>query len=171
MVLTASLSREEYLSAMKDMMSPHTEFGVERFTGFFLGSWFYVTHHGDYQWNRKITCQKNAALGRVNQSENGCEIHFIRFRGPLCPMVALSLFLMGFLMGVVMCAFSGLAEELGFRTCLLVCLAAVGIPLAIMLPLCTLFESMTSESEDGRRRLLSLLHDPVNPYESLPKIP
>lgn len=170
MVFASSLSREEYLSALKEMMSAHTEFGVERFTGFFLGPWFYVTHHGDYQWNRKITCQKNAALGRVKQTENGCKIHFLRFRGPLCPMVILSLFLFGVVVAVVSGACVGLMEELGIGPSLLVCLAVVGISLAMILPVATLFESMTAESEDGRRMLLSLLHDPVHPYENLPYI-
>lgn len=170
MVLTSSLSRGEYLSAMKDMMSAHAEFGVERFTGFFLGPWFYVTHHSAYQWNRKISSQKNAALGRVKQTESGCKIHFLRFRGPLCPLVALSLLLAGFAVAVVSSAYVGLVEELGIRDSLLVCLAVVGISLALILPIATLFECMTEESEDGRRMLLSLLHDPVHPYENLPHI-
>lgn len=170
MVLTSSLSREKYLSAMKEMMSAHTEFGVERFTGFFLGSWFYVTHHGGYEWNRKITSQKNAALGRVKQTETGCEIYFLRFRGSLCPMYSLTLFLIGFAVAVVSCAYAGLVAEFGFGSSLLVCLAVVGISLALILPVATLFECMTTESEDGRRMLLSLLHDPVHPYETLPYI-
>lgn len=171
MVFESSLSRDEYLSALKEMMSAHTEFGVERFTGFFLGSRLYITHHGDYQWNRKITCHKNAALGFVKQTPTGCEIHFTLFRGLLCPAVAFSLFLIGYLISVALFAFSGFPGEFGIRSCLLICLAIVGITLAIMLPVYTLFEAMISESEDGRRMLLSLLQDPVHPYENLPNIP
>ena len=86
MIIRNHLSPKEYLSAMKGRMSGHFELGQERFTGFFLGRLFYVTHHAGYEWNRRITNEKSAALGYVKKVETGCEVHCIRFRGMLCPL-------------------------------------------------------------------------------------
>ena len=86
MVIQNHLSPKEYLSAMKRRMSGHFELGQERYTGFFLGRLFYVTHHAGYEWNRRITNEKSAALGYVKKAEDGCEVHSIRFRGMLCPL-------------------------------------------------------------------------------------
>ena len=61
MVYHSSQNAKDYLQAMKQQMSGHFQFGVERYTGFFFRNCFYVTHHAGFEWNRKITNQKNAA--------------------------------------------------------------------------------------------------------------
>lgn len=165
MILSSELSKRAYLSALKEAMSPHTDFGVERFTGFFLGSCFYVTHHADFEWNRKYTNQKNAAIGYVKQTENGCEVRFLRFRGMLCPMIFLPYFLILEAIAV-MYFLSGQAAQDGIVAPVLYPLVIVALPLIE-----TFFESLTEESETGRRMLLSLLCNPSDPYDNFPDIP
>lgn len=171
MKLHSALAKEKYLSALKDRMSDHTDFGVERFTGFFLSSCFYVTHHAGYEWNRKYTNQKNAALGYVKSAENGCEVHFIRFRGAMCPAVFLPMFLIAYVCFFALFCYSGLTAEYGIGTSSLISLGIIGIPFAIAVPITTFFECMTEKSEEGRKCLISLLYDPCDPYAKLPYIP
>lgn len=144
-------------------MSAHSDFGRERFTGFFAGRFFYVTHHAGYVWNQKFSNQKNAAMGYVKRAENGCEVRFRRFRGALCPMILLPLFL--FFYAVCLAAFllNGMLEVQSLGNTMLICLALVGGTLAIILPLETFFESLTEESVLGRQTLLALLEDPQDP--------
>lgn len=165
MILSSELSKHAYLSALKGAMSSHTDFGVERFTGFFLGSCFYVTHHAGFEWNRKYTNQKNAAMGYVKQTENGCEVRFLRFRGMLCPMIFLPYFLILEAI-VVMYFLSGQAAQDGIVAPVLYTLVIVALALIE-----TFFEGLYEESGTGRRMLLSLLHAPSDPYDDFPDIP
>ncbi len=171
MRIQSALSKEKYLSSLKGKMSGHMEWGSKRFTGFFLGSCFYVTHHAGFEWNRRYTNQKNAALGYVKQTETGSEVHFVRFRGAMCPMVFLPLFLLFYGVFSAMFFYIGMQELYGIGGALLIPLGIVVIPFAIALPLETFFECMTDESEKGRRLLLSMLCDPSDPKANLPYIP
>ena len=163
MFLHSSLTKKEYLQALRDNMEGHFAFGCERFTGFFIGNCFYVTHHAGYEWNRRITNQKNAAMGYVKECEDGCHIHFLRFRGAMCPLVFLPLFL---LMGLIF-TLSPLAK--GYTHLFL-----WGLVFAIMTIgalFSALVESMTEQGEDGRRSLLSMLVDPNDPYKNYDYLP
>ncbi len=161
MVFSSSLSPKTYLSAMGNHMGEFLDFGSQRFTGFSLGPVFYVTFHSGFEWNRRITNQKNAALGYVKAVETGCEVRFLRFRGFLCPLQFLLYLVLSEL--IVLC--SGIAPEIGFWPAM-----AVGFDINLFLaPLETLMESMTDESEEGRRTLLSFLQDPSDPYGNYAK--
>ena len=163
MRITSPLPQKAYLTAMKDQMDGHFNFGTERFTGFFLGSCFYVTHHSGYEWNRKYTNQKNAAMGYVRKAEEGCEVRFIRFRGLLCP----SQFLLEVLL-LVLCWISiMLAEGIWIPNAFLIGLGISFAVTTISAPIATLFESLTERSEEGRRILLAFLLDPTDPFSYL----
>ena len=146
---------KEYLANLKFNMSSHFEFGCERFTGFFLGRLFYVTYHSGYEWNRRITNQKNAAMGYVKRTENGCEVRFLRFRGALCPLVFIPSYLPILLMILYLNNWGAYAPD-EFRFLMIV----YHIMIAIIALISTVIESMTERSEDGRRTLLSTLMDP-----------
>ncbi len=156
-------SKAKYLYHMRENMSGHMELGAERFTGFFLGSWFYVTYHSGYEWNRRYTNQKNAAMGYVKDTEGGCEVHFSRFRGTLCPMQFLSL--------VLVCEVFFLLQMLFSQVFLPQFLWMPLALAAVCAPISTLFESMTEKSEEGCRTLLSFLMDPEDPYGLYSKLP
>lgn len=159
MFLHSSLTKKEYLQALRDNMEGHFELGCERFTGFFIGNCFYVTHHAGYEWNRRITNQKNAAMGYVKECEGGCHVHFLRFNGALCPIVFLNWMLLATLF-VLVSGTTTIGQACLFYGCFLV--AA---------PISALFESFTQDSIEGRRSLLSLLIDPNDPYKNYDYLP
>ena len=152
MRIESPLTPKEYLSAMKDNMSGHLELGQERFTGFFLGRLFYATYHSGYEWNRRITNQKNAAMGYVKRTNAGCEVRFLRFRGAMCPLVFLPFLLCMLAMGII----EGAPNDIMASTIISL------VVTVILAPILTLIESMTIQSEDGQRALLSMLVDPTD---------
>ena len=164
MKIHSSLSKKAYLHAMKDYMSGHFDFGSERFTGFFLGPCFYVTYHSGFEWNRKITNQKNAAVGFVKAADDGCNVHFLRFKGALCPLVFLPLLITMLLISPVIGDYNA-----GADLALKAQIAFWGT--IICAPIITFFEALTQRSEEGRRALLSLLTDPSDPYANMKYIP
>lgn len=165
MVYHSSQSAQNYLQAMKQQMSGHFEFGQERFTGFLLGKFFYVTHHAGFEWNRKITNQKNAAMGFVQQEETGCSVHFVRFRGLLCPLHFLSTFLTVLPLSIILALSKG--NGLSLDAMFYICVAVM----VVFAPVHTLIECCTKKSDIGRRTLLSLLKNPADPYEQYKYIP
>ena len=157
MRISSTLSPKEYIYAIKAQMSGHMEFGIERFTGFFLGRLFYVTYHSGYEWNRRITNQKNAAIGYIRRTENGSEIRFLRFRGALCPLVFIPLYLP--ILAVLL--FMG-SQRIFSADEFLFAMVAYHIMISISVLISTFVECMTERSEDGRKTLLSMLLDPTD---------
>ena len=167
MVIQSPLPKNAYLAAMKGQMEGHFEFGVERYTGFFLGKFFYVTHHTGYDLGQRYSNLKNAAIGYVNKNDNGCEVHFIRFRGLCCPLVFLSVWIV---MGLAL-SFGILFRTQGDMKALSIVWAlAFGATLLGAL-ISTPIESLTYAGEEGRRCLLSLLFDPTDPYANINNVP
>lgn len=162
-IITSSYSPKEYLGSIKENMGGHLEFGAERFTGFFFKNWFHVTHHAGSEWNRRITNQKNAAVGYVKETENGCEVRFLCFKGALVPAQFLSLLVIMIPLILIIALFKGVADESVIRSVLLFVLAAI-FPVALI---GTFFESVTERSEEGKRSLLALLLDPKDPFSYL----
>ena len=150
---------KEYLANLRFNMSSHFEFGCERFTGFFLGRLFYVTYHSGYEWNRRITNQKNAAMGYVKRTDDGCEVRFMRFRGGFCPLVFLPTYLF-----LLICILFFHSENMYSPDDFKFVLIASHVIIAITVSVSTFIESLTTRSEDGRRTLLSML---IDPYDSL----
>ena len=166
MVFHSELSKREYLAAMKSNMSGHLELGVERFTGFFIGNCFYVTHHAGYEWNQRITNQKNTAIGFVKDApadEGGCDIHFIQCKGLLCPLVFLPTFLVVFFIELLALSAAAPFTSETFWTCTIVLLIAS----ALYSPIYTLMEASTDGSIQGEKMLLFLLSNPADPYNGI----
>lgn len=147
MTYESSLSVKEHRRWLNRHMEYPFAFFQERFTGFALGPIFYVIHHTEYEFDRKFR-PTNAALGFMRSTENGCRLHFLTFRGLLCPSQFLLLF------------------AITFFFCLLKADDILSMPilLAIMLPIELVYacinafvESLSERSEDGRDKLLYLL--------------
>jgi len=163
MEIKSDLNQADHLQALRVSMDSIFHFGAERFTGFTAGKWFYITHHAGYEWNRRYTNQKNAALGYVVDAEEGCRVKFIRFKGALCPGQFLLLWSIVFL-AVLLSMIAGnvlSADTFGVLFGLTIGAAFVGALLG------TFFESMTERSEEGRRCLLAHLIDPSDPFSYL----
>lgn len=160
MLIHSPLSQKVYLGSLRVNMDSHFDLGSERFTGFFLANCFYVTHHAGYEWNRRITNQKNAAMGYVKKCDNGCEVHFLQFRGALCPLVFIPMLLVCTMLYLLS---TPNMESMQIWLC-------IGV-LSVFAPISALVESFTERSEDGRRSLLSMLADPSDPYKNYRHIP
>ena len=162
-IITSPLSPKEYLDAVKENMGGHCEFGAERFTGFFLGKWFHVTHHAGHEWNRRLTDQKNAAVGYIKETEDGCEVRFLTFKGALIPAQFLLLLVFGAVLTVFMALARGVQDADVIRSILLIMLIAI-FPMALIR---TLFESVTERSDESKRILLAMFLDPKDPFSYL----
>ncbi len=158
--------QDTYLEALRENMGSHFDFSVERFTGFFFGRMFTITHHADFVWNRRITNEKNTAVGFVRKHPEGCEVCFIHVRGLLAPPQFLLYLLIGSAAYLLPIPFySDLPSGL-FPVMLLVSLGITGVIAVIS----AIAESFTEESEAGRKMLFSLLMNPENPYEYINKV-
>lgn len=158
MRIQTSLAPEVYRSAVKERMGSYFSWGAERFTGWFLGHVFYVTHHAGYEWNRRITNQKNAAFGYVRQTENGSEVRCFLFQGVLCPQYLLPYLL---IFGIYLVLTWPVLCESPLLLVLSL-LIIVGMP-----PVMAFIEACTDGSVEGRRNLLGLLIDPTDYFANL----
>lgn len=160
MKLQPKQSAKDYLASLSGRMDSVSNFGTERFTGFHIGKFFYVIHHSEYQYDRRFTNPKNAALGYVKDTENGCEISFLKFKGILCPSQFFLYYIITILLGIIIYGIK-LVNELSLAVVLL----AIYTPLFILIGSVYAFiESMTDRSMDGEAALLALLEDPDNPF-------
>jgi hypothetical protein len=160
LVIHSEKSQEEYLQAIVNRMDSVTRFGEERFTGFRKGKFFYVIHHCGHEWDRRFTNPKNSAIGYAESAEQGCDIHFLKFKGLFCPsqfLLILAVFVLGGFL-------SFLLNSMGTFLDLPLYFAITTPGFLILCALETLFESMTERSMEGEDALLSLLHDPEDPF-------
>ena len=158
MKMQSSLTPKTYLSAIKKRMGSRFAWGSERFTGCFLGRFFYVTHHAGYEWNRRITNQKNTALGYIKATENGSEVRFLHFQGMLCPHFLIPYLLLAAAYLIV--TWPVLAEiPIYFVLSILIILGGPVLE--------TIVESLTDASINGHKCLLGLLIDPSDYFAYL----
>lgn len=152
MTIHSDHPKKTYLQALKRGMDSHFDFLTERVTGFFLGPFFCVTYHSGWEWNRKITNEKNTAIGSVRDEGKGCEVSFINIKGCLAPHYLLGMWLL-----ITICLLISIQTHELELTALL-----ISIPFtAIYSLISALFESMTERSEEGQRELIAILRDPV----------
>ena len=83
--LESALSREDYISALKQTFHSPFQLWDERVCGTVLGSFFSIAYHSPHEWNRKITDEVNRAWGFVKQADGKTQVYFIRGKGNLSP--------------------------------------------------------------------------------------
>lgn len=143
-----------YLYELKQAMGSSTDFGVERFTGLVFGHFFCVTHHCSYEWEYRHTCQKNTAIGVVQNSNQGCAVKYFTTAGELRPQMLIPIYLISIIVSLVFAGNMGIAAYIiGYYT------------LAVVLD--AIIEPMTQASKDGKKSLHALMADPKNPYNNL----
>lgn len=162
MKYTSSLSPGMYLYEMKEHMSSFTEFGIERFTGIIIGSFFSITYHSGHEFNRRVTNEKHRAIGFVRPGENGTEISCIRLAGLTNPLSLIMLFCFCFLCFLI----SGGVEVALMPEILLLC---AGMTLAVALGT-ALTDSLTERGQEGSKILTAFLIDPVDYYSLVNKV-
>ena len=162
-ILESTLSKKEYLAALKGcLMSP---FGIlnERMTGIVVGSFFSVAYYSPYEWNRKITHECNRAWGRVVETEAGTQVRFIRGKGLFSPFWLVALTVLFAIMIVIMASAEtvgqiDLSGEMG-----IVWLMAAGISFAVCL-ITAFHSSVTEQGIEGAGEITRMLRDPGEYY-------
>jgi len=166
MRIQSQMTPDEYISAMQEQMQGHFDFGQERFTGFIFGKVFSVTYHSGYEWNRRISNQKNTALGYVRKTADGSEVRCVCLRALMAP----TQFLLDYCLLLLLSLFSIFFTGVGYFSLLgLFALIALAM-LLVAAPISALVESFTDEGEAGKRTLVSFLLDPSDPYAHYGKI-
>lgn len=161
----SQLPKEEYLKHMKSRMGSFWKWGDERFTGFFLGNFFYVTYHSGYEWNRRITNEKNRAMGFILDRHGSTSVHFIRTRGYGDPFSVISLFLLFFAVCAAMIWFMNLYDKIYyFHEIWLPFALGVSIFETLLIAVSSVFrDGITERGIWGRYMLMALLHHPEDP--------
>ncbi len=83
--LESSLSSKEYLARLRRTFRSPFLICDERVCGIVIGSFFSVAYHSPYEWNRRITSERNRAWGYVKEVDSKSCVSFIRGKGMLSP--------------------------------------------------------------------------------------
>ncbi len=158
----SDLSYYSYISAMKEQMSGFTEFGIERFTGTIIGSFFSVTYHSGHEFNRKITNEKHRAIGFVRPNGTGTQISCIRLAGLTNPLSLIGIFSLFFLLTLL---------KGGLETALMPELLVLNVAFTLVVALATAFtDSITERGQEGSKILTAFLIDPADFYSLVDKV-
>lgn len=162
MNIHSPLSKKTYLNALKERMGSPFRFGSERCCGIFPGGLLYVTHHCSHEWNRRITGERNTAIGIVQRDGEGCRIRCFVVKGLLAPHYLLGLFLF-----CLACCLSALLAG-NLEPSIMIYTLPISLAVSVLTGVGTaLMESLTDESAEGQRILHSILLDPTDPFSYL----
>lgn len=146
----------EYMLAMKEQRSSMMEFGMERFTGVIIGSFFSITYHSGHEFNRRVTNEKHRAIGFARPNGDGTKISCIRLAGLTNPLSLIGMFSFCFLIFLLR---GGM--EFAFTPQVLLISAAMTLVVALVT---ALTDSITERGQEGSRILTAFLIDPVDFY-------
>lgn len=162
MRIASTVPKQEYLAAMRTQIGSFWTFGSERFVGTVLGPFFSVTYCSGSEWNRRITNEKNRAIGYVRSVPEGTEVRCVRLAGMTNPVSLFLYFILYFLM-VCYAAFDVGTTSYGLL--LYVVLAAVCTALTALITALT--DSLTERGQEGHRIVTAFLHDPRDFYGNI----
>ena len=94
MTVDSPLSPADYKAAVRDKLENFRNLRDERYSGFFIGPLFCITHHSYWEWNRRITGEMNNAIGFLTKTDEGCRVRFIHTTGILSPFYLIAYFLL-----------------------------------------------------------------------------
>lgn len=163
MKFLTDLSADQYIGAFQMQMGSFTSFGEERFTGFFVGKFFSVCYHSGWEWNRKLTNEKNRAIGYVKNTPDGAEVSFVHLYGFANPISIVLLFLLGFVFGWFLWNMHGSMQTDGSAGLIIsaVCGLAVMVPVVLESVLAAYF---TERGQYGHGVLMAYLRNPADPW-------
>ncbi len=150
--LESHLSKQEYLSRLRDTF--RSPFGIysERVCGITLGPFFSVAYHSPYEWNRRITSECNRAWGMVKEVDGKTEVRFFRGKGYLSPFWLLFFTLFGYVVLLLSAGYEPAFVWVSFGISLLLCIVSA-------------FEStITAQGEAGFHEISRLLLNPEEYY-------
>jgi len=158
MKVTSELHYDAYRSAMKEQMGRFTAFGMERFTGVVLGRFFYITYHSGHEFNRRVTNEKNRAIGIMRPLEHGTKVSALLFAGYTDPISIVVLYLF-----FLLCIYSlSVAKGIGYFVGMY---AYAMIPVGLFAIITAIQTAMTQRGQEGRRIVEAFLLDPADYYQ------
>lgn len=140
-------------------MSSFADFGSERFTGIIIGSFFSVTHHSGYEFNRRVTNEKHRAIGFARPCGDGTEICCIRLAGMTNPLSLIGLF-------ILFCFISLLRAGIEYVPIphVLIISAVATVLTALISAIC---DSLTARGQEGSKILTAFLKNPTDFYSQV----
>ena len=154
MRLWSNLSKQEYLRAMKGSLESMISFsGEERFHGIVWGSFFSVTHCAGHELNRRVTNEKNRAIGFVREKDGRTEVSFITLKGMTNPLSLVMIYLLH----LVIVLFAD-PMMLALDQIWLYCL----ISTAVVAGITAVTDTLTERGWEGYCILLRMLEHPEN---------
>ena len=158
MQIQTKFSPKEYMRALRGRLGSFTDFGCERFTGIVVGRFFSVTHHAGHEWNRRITNERNSAVGYVKETPDGAKVCCLRQKGWTTPQALLLMLTMCVV--ILLIASRGMIE---MNTLIKLTLGMTAF-MALFTAVC---DSFTERGIQGEQELYALLYDPSNPLAYL----
>lgn len=101
MIIQSELPYKRYLHELKGNLDSFFHFGDERVTGIVVWRFFSITCHAGYEWNRRITNEKQRAIGFAKPNGDGTKIYCIRLAGMTNPISLAVIFLLCMLLSAV----------------------------------------------------------------------
>ena len=162
MIIRSELPYKRYLCELKANLGSIFSLGEERVAGTVIWRFFSITSHAGHEWNRRITNEKQRAIGFAKPDGDGTKIYCIRLAGLTNPISLVGLYLFGILVflakGGFTLASGGLSSDIWWL-CLVVTLVTAGIT--------ALTDSWTERGMEAYRTLTAYLIDPDNYYSLL----
>lgn len=156
MIIRSELPYRQYLFELKNNLDGIFEFGEERVAGTVIWRFFSITSHAGYEWNRRITNEKQRAVGFAKPDGDGTKIYCIRLAGLTNPISLVALFLLCMVISLFkMEGFSVAALQISLLTTVITAIiSAIG-------------DSWTERGHEAYRTLTAYLVDPKNYYSLL----
>ena len=156
MRIISPLEKRKYLRDLQGQMESWFAFGQRRFTGAVLGSFFCITSHGGFEWNRRYTSPKNRAIGFVKDDGEGCEARVILTAGFMDPVSILLWYLFGIIFFSIKSGriTPNLTDHI-FAVVFALVIAAISY----------IADSFTQRGRESLADLLTLLQNPIPAWE------
>lgn len=156
MIIRSELPYRQYLFELKNNLDGIFEFGEERVAGTVIWRFFSITSHAGYEWNRRITNEKQRAVGFAKPDGDGTKIYCIRLAGLTNPISLVALFLLCMVISLFKIeGFSVAALQISLLTTVITAIiSAIG-------------DSWTERGHEAYRTLTAYLVDPKNYYSLL----
>ena len=169
MRIQSELSPKQYLREMRRQLGSFTSFGDPRFTGIILGNFFWITYHSGYEWNRRITNEKNRAFGFVKDWHGSTMTYCVRTKGFLDPVVIPFMFALLFCVSYLIVWFvSSTRQVSGMSEILLPMSLIFAAVYTLIVAVATYIRAgITERGNYGRYMLMALLHHPEDPENHL----
>lgn len=107
----SALSPDAYKQAVKKKLRNFSYIGEERFSGHFIGPFFFFTHHCYWEWNRRATAEMNNAIGFIRQTADGTRVYYWRTKGFFQPFYVLTSLLIWSAFWLLICLLCKAIEE------------------------------------------------------------